>query len=122
MAKILTLEEDTVLKSSLENVLRKQHVVASVQNIYELEDTLAVFLPDVLLIDISASNHYNGQVICDGFQTDPRTKGIPIIALVEEGYEDKGLHRYDYLLRKPVDMPALAGLIQTLLYGNKSLV
>ena len=119
MANILLVEDNEMNRDMLSRRLaRNGHVVTVAEDGQQALDMVRSNLPDLVLMDMSLP-------VLDGWETtrrlraDPATRHVPVIALTAHampGDRDKALAAgCDDYATKPVDLPALLGLIAAIL-------
>lgn len=120
MAKILIVEDDEILASSLEILLQHAgHECRTLRNGVDVLETARVFKPDLLLLDIMLPNGVCGFEVCRRIRRDPELYTLPILALSAMSHEEEVAHGLaqgaDDFVTKPFENQNLLRRIDMLL-------
>lgn len=93
MAKILIVEDDDILASSLEVLLQNAgHECCTLRNGVEVLEKARVFKPDLLLLDIMLPDGVCGFEVCRRVRRDPELYTLPVLALSAMCQEEEVAH------------------------------
>ncbi|HOC91167.1 MAG TPA: response regulator [bacterium] len=114
-SKILIIEDDPTIVSSLTILLKGEYEIDSAKNGAEGLEKVDSFKPDLIILDLLMPG-VDGFEVCKQLKQQDKYKGIPVIALssftelydMRFGDEDtKGSLPSDVYLTKPLDPPTL---------------
>jgi len=114
--KILIIDDDDELQQIFPLMFEhRDFELLSVLDIENLEQTIAEFQPDLILLDIWIGP-VDGRVVCNFIKSHQPTADIPIllISAVEIDIDDVNC-RPDAILQKPFDVNELLSLMDELL-------
>ncbi len=115
MAKILIADDSPDLVDFLALLLkRKGNEVASICDSADLEDKLAVFTPDIILLDVRLK-YASGRDICRQIKTGEITNHIKVILMsaspeLLQNYSECGA---DGIVEKPFDIVKLCEIVES---------
>jgi CheY-like chemotaxis protein len=108
-ATILLVDDDREFRSILTEVLRDEDCyVAQAENGADALQMLASLRPDLVIVDL-AMPVMNGWQFMRALKEDDRFADIPVAVL--SAWPDATLAHESRVLRKPVDLPNLLGLL-----------
>lgn len=99
--KILVVDDDTVMITILDELLKPKHEVHSTLSVWKAVEMMAQNEYDVLITDLKMPD-MNGATLSNIISTDyPNTKTIMITGSDIDA-NDPGIQHLDYFLRKPM--------------------
>lgn len=119
MQKILVLDDNAdVLEAVSMVLLRKKLDVEALRDPGMLEESIAHFKPDLLLMDISMGL-YDGRALCRRLKNDPRHQDLVVVLFSGQTYTAESIAESgaDAILAKPFPSSALFFEIERLLHA-----
>lgn len=118
--RIFVVDDDPAVTSFIKNSLElKGYDVNVYHDIYQAEENLYIYTPDLIVLDIIMSTEEDGIIFCRKIRSDYNCKLVPIIFLSNKNELKDKLEGFatgadDYLC-KPFEIEELAARIQALL-------
>ncbi|UYQ94413.1 response regulator [Chitinophaga horti] len=116
MQKILILDDNRDILDAMSAVLgRKQMEVVTLCEPRKLNDYLATYKPDILLMDIALGT-YDGRDLCKRIKEDAATD-LPVVLFTAQNYTPESIYEChaDAVLDKPFPLPALYATLKRFL-------
>lgn len=117
MPKILVLDDNADILEAVSMVLqRKQLDVVTIKDAEELNESLARYKPDLLLMDI-ALGQYDGRTLCRRLKNSALYHDMAIVLFTAQTYTEESIHNSgaDAIIAKPFASRALLSVIDGLL-------
>ncbi|WP_406824051.1 PleD family two-component system response regulator [Pedobacter sp. KACC 23697] len=114
--KILIVDDDENIHDIIKLIFEEEHYyVKGILNgdDFELEETIADFLPDIILLDIFIGKH-DGRNICNRLKNNPETAAVPVILLSAVNMDNLSCLPDD-TIEKPFDITDLHQKVKALL-------
>lgn len=114
--KILIVDDDENIHDIIKLIFEEEHYhIKGLLDAsdFELEETIAGFLPDVILLDIFIGQH-DGRDICNRLKFNPRTASVPVILLSAVNMDNLSCSPDD-TIEKPFDITDLQLKVKALL-------
>ena len=109
MEKILVIDDDPDVISLMRMLLHKKNYdVASASREAEVEQAIADFKPDIIILDVLLSGS-DGRSICKKIKSTETSKNIPVIMFSAHPGAQKNIDEYgaDEFISKPFQSTAL---------------
>ena len=115
--KILIVDDDENIHDIIKLIFEDEHYhIKGILNAGNLEETIANFLPDIILLDILIGQ-YDGREICNKLKHNPKTAYLPVILLSALNMDNLGCSPND-IIEKPFDIMNLQQKVKALLYRS----
>ncbi|MGQ7852663.1 response regulator [Pedobacter sp. WC2501] len=115
--KILIVDDDENIHDIIKLIFEEEHYhIKGILNAGNLEETIADFLPDIILLDILIGQ-YDGRDICNKLKHNPKTAYLPVILLSALNMDNLGCSPND-IIEKPFDIMNLQQKVKALLYRS----
>lgn len=115
--KILIVDDDENIHDIIKLIFEEEHYhIKGILNAGNLEETIADFLPDIILLDILIGK-YDGRDICNKLKHNPKTAYLPVILLSALNMDNLGCSPND-IIEKPFDIMNLQQKVKALLYRS----
>lgn len=115
--KIFIVDDDENIHDIINLIFEEEHyLVKGVLSADDLEDAIADFLPDMILLDIRIGKH-DGRDICNKLKHNHKTAHLPIILLSAVNMDNLGCSP-TAIIEKPFDIMDLQQKVKTLLDKN----
>lgn len=114
--KILIVDDDENIHDIIKLIFEEEHYyVKGILNgdDFELEETIADFLPDIILLDIFIGKH-DGRNICNRLKNNAETAAVPVILLSAVNMDNLSCSPDD-TIEKPFDITELQQKVKALL-------
>jgi DNA-binding response OmpR family regulator len=112
--KILIVDDDENIHDIIKLIFEEDHYcIKGVLNADNLEETIANFLPDIILLDILIGK-YDGRDICNKLKHNPKTAYLPVILLSVLNMDNLNCSPND-TIEKPFDIGNLQQKVEALL-------
>lgn len=116
--KILIVDDDENIHDIIKLIFEEEHYhIRGILNAGNLEETIANFLPDIILLDILIGQ-YDGREICNKLKHNPKTAYLPIILFSALNMDNLNCSPND-IIEKPFDIINLQEKVKALLNSNK---
>jgi DNA-binding response OmpR family regulator len=107
MKKILVLDDDLEILKVITLILEMEgYEVRGIRTGYDLLDSVNLFHPDLILLDVMLGEH-DGRVLCHDLKSSPLTESIPVIMISASHDMMKMPERFckpDDFIAKPFDI------------------
>ena len=115
--KILIVDDDENIHDIIKLIFEEEHYhIKGILNAGNLEETIADFLPDIILLDILIGKH-DGRDICNKIKHNPKTAYLPVILLSVLNMDNLNCSPND-TIEKPFDIMNLQQKVKALLYRS----
>ncbi|MBE5318959.1 response regulator [Pedobacter sp. MR2016-19] len=116
--KILIVDDDENIHDIIKLIFEEEHYhIRGILNAGNLEETIANFLPDIILLDILIGQ-YDGREICNKLKHNPKTAYLPVILFSALNMDNLNCTPND-IIEKPFDIINLQEKVKALLNSNK---
>lgn len=116
--KILIVDDDENIHDIIKLIFEEEHYhIRGILNAGNLEETIANFLPDIILLDILIGQ-YDGREICNKLKHNPKTAYLPVILFSALNMDNLNCSPND-IIEKPFDIINLQEKVKALLNSNK---
>ena len=117
--KVLIIDDDNELQEVFPLMFQhKEFELKALLNIQDIDQILADFKPDLILLDIWIGK-IDGRVVCNYLKSHEQTADIPIILISAVKIDIDDVHcTPDAILQKPFEMDELIGLMDELLQSS----
>jgi len=116
--KILIVDDDENIHDIIKLIFEDEHYhIRGILNAGNLEETIANFLPDIILLDILIGQ-YDGREICNKLKHNPKTAYLPIILFSALNMDNLNCSPND-IIEKPFDIINLQEKVKASLNSNK---
>lgn len=107
-AKILVVDDNTDLLQITQIILKAQgYETFQATTIEDAARKIKIHQPALMLLDVSVCAQDDGRTYCRQLKEEAATKGIRIILMSGNEYDDQELNNADDFLQKPFDFTEL---------------
>jgi len=115
--KIFIVDDDENIHDIINLIFEEDHyLIKSVLSADNLDEAIADFLPDIILLDIRIGKH-DGRDICNKLKKNDKTAHLPIVLLSAANIYNLGCSP-TAIIEKPFDIMDLQHKVKTLLDKN----